>query len=92
MNSSINYHHKSTVVESSLPYLCTYFFFCFPQLLQVGIQTPMIMDGLRRCSDSARNQDSRPGRNIVAFLLVSNLAIYFWDTMEVKNIYYQSSR
>jgi len=51
---------------------------------QMILQTPMIMDGLRRCSDTADNQDKKPGRNLVAFLLVCNLAIYAWETMEIK--------
>ena len=45
----------------------------------------MIVDGLRRCSDSTKNQRSKPGRNMLTFLLVANLGIYFWDTMEVKD-------
>ena len=58
----------------------------------MSVQTPMIMDGLRRCSDTAENQDRRPGRNFVAFLLICNLTIYFWETLEVMNITYQSEQ
>ncbi len=50
------------------------------------------MDGLRRCSDSATKQDSKPGRNLVVFLLVANLASYFWETMEIKNAADQKER
>ena len=52
----------------------------------------MIVDGLRRCSNGRENQVSRPGRNILTFLLICNLAIYFWDTMEVKSYSYTAAR
>ena len=55
------------------------------QLLQVLIQTPMIMDGLRRCSNSEKNKREKPGRELVTFLIIANLIIYLWDTLEVKN-------
>ena len=45
----------------------------------------MIVDGLRRCSDSAENQRARPGRQIITFLIASNLAMYVWDTFELKS-------
>jgi hypothetical protein len=52
----------------------------------------MIMDGLRRCSDSHDNQMNKPGRNVVTLLLITNLAIYLWDTFEVKNTSYHEAR
>ena len=45
----------------------------------------MIVDGLRRCSDSAKNQNEKPGRPLVTFLIMANLIMYVWDTLEVKN-------
>ena len=45
----------------------------------------MIVDGLRRCSDSAENQRARPGRQLLTFLIASNLAMYVWDTFELKS-------
>ena len=57
----------------------------FRQVVQVLVQTPMIVDGLRRCSDSAENQRARPGRQLLTFLIASNLAMYVWDTFELKS-------
>ena len=54
-------------------------------MVQVLVQTPMIVDGLRRCSDSAENQRARPGRQLLTFLIASNLAMYVWDTFELKS-------
>ena len=51
----------------------------------------MIVDGLRRCSCSRENQRRKPGRNLLTFLLIANLAIYFWDTFEVKSYSYQEN-
>ena len=62
-----------------------YLIFSLFQLVQVLIQTPMIMDGLRRCSDSENNKREKPGRELVTFLIIANLIIYLWDTLEVKN-------
>ena len=42
----------------------------------------MIVDGLRRCSDSIENQIEKPGRNMVTFLIIANMTIYFWDMLE----------
>ena len=59
------------------------------QLVQVILQTSMIVDGLRRCSDSNANQKRKPGRNVIMFLLITNFAVYFWDTFEIKSAEYQ---
>ena len=60
---------------------------CF-YLIQVLIQTPLIIDGLRRCSNSLAFQQRKVGRNTLMFLLVANLAVYIMDTILLKgNIY-----
>lgn len=41
---------------------------------------------------SVHVQDRKPGRNLVAFLLIANMAIYFWETMEIKNVSEQTER
>ena len=51
----------------------------------------MIVDGLRRCSDSPENQRVRPGRQLITFLIASNLAMYVWDTFELKSYELQVS-
>ena len=65
---------------------------CMLQLLQVAVQTPMIIDGLRRCSDSRENQTLKPGRNTLTFLIIANLALWLWDTMELKTGGYATLR
>jgi hypothetical protein len=44
----------------------------------------MIVDGLRRCSDTRENQDEKPGRQMITFLIVANLCMYLWETVEAK--------
>ena len=61
------------------------------QVVQVLLQTPMIVDGLRRCSDSPENQRARPGRQLITFLIASNLVMYVWDTFELKSYELQVS-
>lgn len=52
----------------------------------------MIVDGLRRCSDSRQNQTLKPGRNFVMFLIVANLTIWMWETVEAKTVGYTIGR
>ena len=60
------------------------------QVLQVSLQTPMIVDGLRRCSNSAWAQEHRAGRNTLMFLVVANLAVYIFQTFILKTHIYQT--
>jgi hypothetical protein len=60
--------------------------------VQVIVQTSMIVDGLRRCSDSQANQKRKPGRNLITFLLVANLSVYLWETIEIKSTANQEAR
>jgi hypothetical protein len=59
-------------------------------ILQVAFQTPMIVDGLRRCSNSAWAQEHRAGRNTLTFLIVANLAVYIFQTFLLKANIYQT--
>ena len=61
-------------------------------LLQVLIQTPMIVDGLRRCSNSLEAQRKMKGRNVITFLIVANLAVYLMETLLIKSYDYQTSK
>ena len=60
--------------------------------MQVMVQTPMIIDGLRRCSDSRENQSTKPGRNTLTFLIIANIAMWLWDTLELKTKGYAKLR
>ena len=61
-------------------------------LTQVLIQTPMIVDGLRRCSNNATQQKTMKGRNTLTFLIVANLAIYVMETLMIKSYDYQTKK
>ena len=53
-------------------------------ILQITVQTPLIVDGLRRCTYDKRKMQEKPGRNLIMFLLMSNLVIYLWENTEIK--------
>jgi hypothetical protein len=57
----------------------------FPKVIQVILQTPTIIDGLRRCSRSAEMQTSKPGRELITFLIICNLSMWFMETLEIKS-------
>ncbi|XP_054287534.1 proton channel OtopLc-like [Macrosteles quadrilineatus] len=55
------------------------------QVVQVLLQTPFIMDGLRRCSNSRSLRLEKPGRELVTFLIVCNVAMWITETFEIKS-------
>jgi len=57
----------------------------FLQVVQAIIQTIVISDGLRRCSNSSNNQLKKPGREVLTFLVVANVALWLLETFEIKN-------
>ncbi|XP_055551304.1 proton channel OtopLc-like [Wyeomyia smithii] len=59
-------------------------FIIFTQLLQILIQTPWIIDGLRRCSNSLELQKHKPGRELVTFLTIANVANWLYLSFSVK--------
>merc|ERR1719250_261464 len=61
-------------------------------LIQVLIQTPLIIDGLRRCSNSLAFQQRKVGRNTLMFLIVANLAVYIMDTILLKGNIYEKEK
>ena len=62
------------------------------QLVQILIQTPWIMDGLRRCSNKRQFRRLKPGREIVTFMTVANVALWVFYTFSVKTIYVEDER
>lgn len=56
-----------------------------PQVVQVIVQTPFIIDGLRRCSNSVELQESKPGRELITFLIICNIALWIIETLEIKS-------
>ncbi|XP_067004725.2 proton channel OtopLc [Anabrus simplex] len=55
------------------------------QVLQVLLQTPFIIDGLRRCSNTRALRHEKPGRELVTFLVVCNVALWVTETFEIKS-------
>lgn len=52
--------------------------------MQVVTQTPLIIDGLRRCSNSPVLRYEKPGREIISFLIVINITLWIVYTFERK--------
>lgn len=55
-------------------------------VLQVVTQTPLIIDGLRRCSNSPVLRYNKPGREIVSFLIVVNITMWIVYTFESRAV------
>lgn len=49
------------------------------------IQSPLIMDGLRRTSNSRHLIKKKPGRELITFLIVCNVASWVSQTFEVES-------
>lgn len=56
------------------------------------MQTPMIIDGLRRSSNSRQLRREKPGRELLTFLIVTNVAVWITMTFEVKSHTLQDDR
>jgi hypothetical protein len=54
-------------------------------VIQVLLQTPFIIDGLRRCSNTRQLRLAKPGRELVTFLVVCNVAMWITETFEIKS-------
>lgn len=54
------------------------------QILQVLIQTPFIIDGMRRCTNSRNLRKNKPGRELVMFLTIANVSLWIYYTFSVK--------
>lgn len=53
-------------------------------MLQVILQTTFVFDGLRRCSNNQELQRKKPGREMITFLIVCNVAMWTFSTFEIK--------
>ncbi|XP_028177354.1 proton channel OtopLc-like isoform X1 [Ostrinia furnacalis] len=53
--------------------------------IQVLIQTPLIMDGLRRCSNSKKLRRQKPGREVLMFLIIGNVGMWLFYTFSYKS-------
>ncbi|KAB7507329.1 Otopetrin-3 [Armadillidium nasatum] len=55
------------------------------QVVQAVIQTALIADGLRRCANSSNLAAKKPGRELITFLVVANVALWLLETFEIKS-------
>ncbi|XP_026326601.1 proton channel OtopLc-like isoform X2 [Hyposmocoma kahamanoa] len=58
--------------------------FCI-MVVQVLIQTPLIMDALRRCSNTRKLRQSKPGREVIMLLIITNVAMWVFYTFSYKS-------
>lgn len=54
------------------------------QLIQIMIQTPFIIDGMRRCANASILRRKKPGRELVTFLTIANVSLWVYYTFSVK--------
>ncbi|XP_055587774.1 proton channel OtopLc-like [Uranotaenia lowii] len=59
-------------------------FIIFMQLLQILIQTPWIIDTLRRCANAPELRKKKPGKELVTFLTIANVSLWLYYTFSVK--------
>ncbi|XP_013185850.2 proton channel OtopLc [Amyelois transitella] len=54
-------------------------------VVQVLVQTPLIMDGLRRCSNTKKLRRTKPGRELLMFLIIANVGMWIFYTFSFKS-------
>ncbi|VEN63546.1 unnamed protein product [Callosobruchus maculatus] len=62
------------------------------EVFQVLIQTLFILDGVRRSSNTKQLRKKKPGRELVTFLIISNISLWLMQTFEVKSHEMQDNR
>ncbi|XP_054157255.1 proton channel OtopLc-like [Oppia nitens] len=55
-------------------------------MIQVIVQSPFIVDGIRRCSNSRLLRQLKPGRELITFALILNLTLWILNTFELKSL------
>nr|XP_046914587.1 proton channel OtopLc-like [Dermatophagoides farinae] len=53
-------------------------------IIQVLIQSPFIVDKIRRCSNDIRIRFRKPGRELVTLMLILNVTLWILNTLELK--------
>lgn len=67
---------------------------CIPifRIIQILIQTPFLIDGRRRCSNSTYLQKKKIGRGFIIFLAIANMSLWIYNTFSSKTIYASDDR
>ncbi|XP_077292403.1 proton channel OtopLc-like isoform X2 [Arctopsyche grandis] len=81
-----------TLVPTAIHLSFVKFFNVLLMVLQVTVQTPMIIDALRRCSNSRKLRKIKPGRELITFLIVCNVATWIFETFSIKNADVEDAR
>lgn len=55
-------------------------------ICQVVIQSPFIVDSIRRCANEPRIRYQKPGRELVILILILNVALWILNTFELKSV------
>ncbi|KAI2804086.1 hypothetical protein BLOT_008232 [Blomia tropicalis] len=55
-------------------------------IAQVIIQSPFIVDGLRRCANRSSVRFHKPGRELIMFALILNVTLWILNTFELKSV------
>ncbi|XP_027195300.2 proton channel OtopLc-like isoform X2 [Dermatophagoides pteronyssinus] len=58
----------------------------FLTIIQVMIQSPFIVDNLRRCSNNPKVRFRKPGRELVTLILILNVTLWILNTLELKTV------
>ncbi|XP_068210723.1 proton channel OtopLc-like [Palaemon carinicauda] len=56
------------------------------RILQAVLQTALIVDGLRRCSNSSELRRKKPGREVIIFLVVMNVATWLLMSFQIISV------
>lgn len=86
--------HYSLAIKAEVAKICHHFdferffliFIYICSILQVVIQSPFIVDGIRRCSNSKELRFRKPGRELITFLLILNISLWILNTFELKSV------
>ncbi|XP_066948299.1 proton channel OtopLc-like [Macrobrachium rosenbergii] len=56
------------------------------RIIQSILQTALIVDGLRRCSNSSELKKKKPGREVIIFLVVMNVATWLLMSFQIISV------
>ena len=59
---------------------------CIINILHGLMQTAFVMAGLQLCAPTKEHRDQKPGRGVVTFLVIANLALWIYKTFQVKEL------
>ncbi len=49
-------------------------------------QTIFVIDGLKRRAGSSKHEREKPGRGILTFLIIANVAMWVFKTFQIKEV------